>query len=76
MFEKVEIGDATLYCGDCLEILPTLDKVDAVITDPPYGIDIGKNGTVGGVNRYKPLKDRGGTICPKTMALRIGIKAE
>lgn len=35
---KVEIGDATLYLGDCLDILPTLDKVDAVITDPPYGI--------------------------------------
>ena len=32
------IGDATLYLGDCLEILPTLDKVDAVVTDPPYGI--------------------------------------
>jgi DNA modification methylase len=32
------IGDATLYLGDCLEILPTLDKVDAVLTDPPYGI--------------------------------------
>jgi site-specific DNA-methyltransferase (adenine-specific) len=32
------IGDATLYLGDCLEILPTLPKVDAVITDPPYGI--------------------------------------
>ena len=31
-------GEATLYCGDCLEILPTLDKVDAVVTDPPYGI--------------------------------------
>jgi site-specific DNA-methyltransferase (adenine-specific) len=31
------IGDATLYLGDCLEILPTLPKVDAVITDPPYG---------------------------------------
>jgi site-specific DNA-methyltransferase (adenine-specific) len=30
------IGDATLYLGDCLEILPTLPKVDAVITDPPY----------------------------------------
>ena len=30
------IGDATLYLGDCLEILPTLGKVDAVITDPPY----------------------------------------
>jgi DNA modification methylase len=29
---------ATLYCGDCLGILPTLGKVDAVVTDPPYGI--------------------------------------
>jgi DNA modification methylase len=28
---------ATLYLGDCREILPTLSKVDAVITDPPYG---------------------------------------
>ncbi len=30
--------DVTLYCGDCLEILPTLaaGSVDAVITDPPY----------------------------------------
>jgi site-specific DNA-methyltransferase (adenine-specific)/modification methylase len=39
------IGDATLYLGDCLEILPTLDKVDAVVTDPPYGIKeaAGKN---------------------------------
>jgi site-specific DNA-methyltransferase (adenine-specific)/modification methylase len=36
--EIVKIGDATLYLGDCMDILPTLDKVDAVITDPPYGI--------------------------------------
>lgn len=36
MVEWVEIGDARLACGDCLEILPTLDKVDAVVTDPPY----------------------------------------
>jgi site-specific DNA-methyltransferase (adenine-specific) len=32
------IGAATLYLGDCREILPTLPKVDAVVTDPPYGI--------------------------------------
>jgi DNA modification methylase len=38
MVDKVVIGNATLYLGDCLEILPTLQKVDAVITDPPYGI--------------------------------------
>lgn len=30
------IGNATLYLGDCREILPTLDRVDVVITDPPY----------------------------------------
>lgn len=29
----------TLYCGDCREILPTLGKVDAVVTDPPYGMN-------------------------------------
>jgi len=30
------IGLATLYLGDCREILPTLGQVDAVVTDPPY----------------------------------------
>lgn len=33
-----QIGDATLYLADCMEVLATLPKVDAVITDPPYGI--------------------------------------
>lgn len=33
----VIIGNATLYCGDCLEILPHLTGIDAVVTDPPYG---------------------------------------
>ena len=42
MSDIVQIGDATLYHGDCLEILPTLDKVDAVVTDPPYGITANK----------------------------------
>ena len=32
------IGNATLYLGDCRDILPTLPKVDLVLTDPPYGI--------------------------------------
>lgn len=34
--EKVIIGNATLYLGDCMDVLPTLPRVDAVITDPPY----------------------------------------
>lgn len=41
MTTRIEtIGDATLYLGDCMDILPTLEKVDAVITDPPYGIKL------------------------------------
>ena len=51
MSDIVQIGDATLYLGDCLEILPTLEKVDAVVTDPPYGIlaDTGSASRLGDV---------------------------
>lgn len=35
-----KIGRATLFLGDCRDILPTLPKVDAVVTDPPYGIGV------------------------------------
>lgn len=34
----VEIGHSTVYLGDCLDVLRSVDCVDAVITDPPYGI--------------------------------------
>lgn len=47
---KEIIGDCTLLLGDCRDILPTLGKVDAVVTDPPYGIgeSAAKNRTRGG----------------------------
>lgn len=38
MNKPVIIGDCQLYLGDCREILPEIGKVDAVVTDPPYGI--------------------------------------
>ena len=38
MAEKAIIGDAELWLGDCREILPMIGRVDAVVTDPPYGI--------------------------------------
>lgn len=38
MTEKVTIGNAELWHGDCREILPTLPRVDLILTDPPYGI--------------------------------------
>lgn len=34
----VVIGQCELYLGDCMEIMSSLDPVDAVVTDPPYGI--------------------------------------
>lgn len=48
MREEV-IGRARLILGDCREVLPTLPKVDAVVTDPPYGI-----GEHGGKTRFGP----------------------
>tara|TARA_R100001443_G_scaffold58575_1_gene69131 strand:+ start:749 stop:1447 length:699 start_codon:yes stop_codon:yes gene_type:complete len=56
MVEPVIIGDCTLHQGDCLEILPTLGEVDAVVTDPPYGI-----GETGNNGRQMPGKSRLGT---------------
>ena len=41
--QKEIIGNATLYLGDCLEILPTLEKADHIITDPPYEKDAHTN---------------------------------
>lgn len=43
MVKWVEIGNARLALGDCRDILPKLPKVDACITDPPYGIGITKS---------------------------------
>lgn len=58
------IGDCTLYLGDCREILPTIGKVDAVITSPPYNMGVSAGG---GFHRnhghYDPtggMKKRGG----------------
>lgn len=37
MTQPVIIGNATLYLGDCREILPGLEPIDVCITDQPYG---------------------------------------
>ena len=53
----VVIGNATLYLGDCREILPTLPKVDAVVTDPPYGIgEKMRGGTWGAADKYADFR--------------------
>lgn len=67
MTRKEIIGNATLYLGNCLEVLPTLPRADAVITDPPYGIRANENpvrgtwrpGTIegGAWDRERPSKE-------------------
>ena len=39
VMQKEVIGDCTLYLGDCLDVVPTLEEqsIDAIICDPPYG---------------------------------------
>lgn len=75
MSDVVTIGDATLYHGDCLEILPTLPKVDAVITDPPYGI-LSASGSA--ATRRRSNVDGGvmaWDIRPDAVALRVIVEA-
>lgn len=51
------IGDATLYLGDCMDILTTLDRVDAVITDPPYEIGAKGCGLAGNRKYLSDMSD-------------------
>lgn len=56
------IGDARLILGDCREILPTLGKVDAVVTDPPYGIGFEKGAGGNGAQPKSRRRDYGPII--------------
>lgn len=70
-------GRFIVYCGDCTEILPNLEKVGAIITDPPYGISHaaiqGQDRTgkrTGAVNSWHPksvwdkeIKSEWGSLC-------------
>lgn len=51
------IGDCRLILGDCLEILPTLPRVDAVVTDPPYGM--GDKLRIGGFKKWSVMRANG-----------------
>jgi DNA modification methylase len=46
ILDKVEIGNATLFCGDCIELLREIpaSSVDAIVVDPPYFQGMNHNG--------------------------------
>ena len=65
--KKEIIGNCTLYLGDCLEILPTLNKVDAIITDPPYSSG-GRNPSAarGIFNKASSVRKKGAPVIKAT----------
>jgi DNA modification methylase len=63
--EKVVIGNAELWLGDCRDVLPLLPACDLILTDPPYGIARDKGAGGGGFDstgkyRRKPRRYSGG----------------
>ena len=72
--KRVEhIGDATLYLGDCLEIMPTLGKFDAVVTDPPYGLGEKLRGGISGMmgGCFNEMVDAGWDVKPDDYTLQM-----
>jgi len=58
MAEKVTIGNCELWHGDCMEVMAGLPKVDAVVTDPPYGLGRKfQGGTWGAAAQYKAMPE-------------------
>lgn len=43
MIRVETIGRATLYLGDCRDVLPTLGGIDCLVSDPPYGMSFQSN---------------------------------
>ena len=58
---------ATIYHGDCREVMPTIGKVQLLLTDPPYGVNLGHHGAANetrpqylkksGYNEYNDTED-------------------
>jgi len=65
--QKVVIGNATLYQGEVLQVLPLVPVADLVIADPPYGIgESKKRNTNRAHNVPVCAKNRKGTFVPST----------
>jgi site-specific DNA-methyltransferase (adenine-specific) len=59
-----DAGGVTIYCGDCTRVAPSLVGVDAVISDPPYGMAWDSDCTRFSGGSAKSVAKRGGVIRP------------
>ena len=57
-----EDGSVTIYHGDCREILPDLNPVDLVLTDPPYGINLNTDNSRFSVGTKGNMAKRGNGV--------------
>ena len=55
IIREERIGDCRLILGDCMQVMPLIGPVDAVVTDPPYGI-----GAHSGTGKYGRLRGYSG----------------
>ena len=79
MSRKEIIGACELYLGDCREILPTLGKVDAVVTDPPYGLGDKWNGGGGSKRsswRFNPKEAKSWDDCAPAWVPQLSTYSE
>jgi site-specific DNA-methyltransferase (adenine-specific) len=53
-------GGVTLYHGECLKVLPTLDRVDLIFTSPPYNLGVTAGGGFGHYADEAGMRQRGG----------------
>jgi len=58
----VQIGTATLYNGDCFDVMPMLEPVGAVVTDPPYGIGFKYRSYDDAPERYNAMMEKTGSL--------------
>lgn len=67
----VQIGDATLYLADCGDILPSITKADACVTDPPYGLGKKLSGGSWGATKHHKEVLQWDKITPAEIVLKL-----
>ena len=67
----LHIGNATLYLGDCVDILPSIPKADACVTDPPYGLGKKLSGGSWGATKHHKEVLEWDKINPNEIVLQL-----